>query len=138
MTHSAFASRPPRLHRLEGPLGGVAAGLGSTFGISANLIRLALAGLTILVGLTVPTAYLVLWFIMPEDPAIPDDRSPGRPPLALVVLLAVLYLAGTVLNIAFGLLSLAMSLMPLALVVLAVVGIVALWRRSSRKEHAVR
>jgi phage shock protein PspC (stress-responsive transcriptional regulator) len=138
MTHSPFAPpRPPRFHRIEGPFGGVAAGLGSTFGFSPNLLRLALVAITLLTGLVAPALYLALWFVLPEDPALPAERSPGRPPRSLVVILAVLYAVGTILDISLGLVSFAFSLLPLALVALAVVALVSIWRRSS-SQHAVR
>ena len=136
MTHSPFAPQPPRFHRLEGPFGGVAAGLGSTFNISSNLIRLGLVVITVFTGLVLPAVYLALWYLLPEDPAIPADRSPGRPPIALVVILALLWVAGNLLDVTLGLVSFAFSLVPLALVALAVVALVSIWRRSSR-ERAV-
>ena len=46
---------------------GVCAGLGQFFGIDANIVRIALALLTVFSGGAAALVYLVAWVIVPEE-----------------------------------------------------------------------
>ncbi|MGO9295835.1 MAG: PspC domain-containing protein [Streptosporangiaceae bacterium] len=48
-------------------LAGVCAGVGSYFGIDANLVRLILAVITVFTGGFGVLAYLVAWVVIPEE-----------------------------------------------------------------------
>lgn len=60
-------------------LAGVAAGLAHSFGIAVTIMRLAFV-LAVLSGLS-PLIYVILWIVMPEEPAAEPhhyDPSTGQ------------------------------------------------------------
>lgn len=66
-------------------LGGVAAGLAEYFDLDPTIVRLGLVLTALLSGGIVLVAYIALWIIMPEPPAVqmlgaPSQASPGAQP----------------------------------------------------------
>jgi phage shock protein C len=61
-------------------LAGVAAGLARSFGMDVTIVRLLFV-LAVLSGLS-PLVYVILWIVMPEEPAAEphqSDSSAGQP-----------------------------------------------------------
>ncbi|MBN1631166.1 MAG: PspC domain-containing protein [Thermoleophilia bacterium] len=61
-----------RLHRsrTDKMIGGVCGGLGEYFGIDPTIVRVVWVAITLFGGAGI-LAYLILWIIMPQDPAGP-------------------------------------------------------------------
>lgn len=102
-------SSSSKFRRHDGPVGGVAAGLGRTLGVEAGFVRLIFAAAAILMGPIVVAAYVGLWYLMPVDQSVPLEHQPDSPPIALIVILALIFGLGIVFDIAFGLVSLVTS-----------------------------
>ena len=64
-------------------LGGVCGGLGESFSVDPNLLRIAFTVLAVAPGIGIP-AYVLLWILLPEaaraEEATPDDVAPRTPP----------------------------------------------------------
>jgi phage shock protein C len=60
--------------RTEKMIGGVCGGLGEYFGIDPTIVRVLWVAVTLLGGAGI-LLYLVLWVIMPEQPAAPLGHS---------------------------------------------------------------
>ncbi len=123
MQNPSFATATPtKFRRHDGPVGGVAAGLGHTFGIEAGYLRLAFTVAAILMGPIIVAAYVGLWYLMPVDQSVPVEHRPDSPPIALVIILALMFGLGFVFDFAFGVLSL-VSAIPFW----AVIAVGAIW-----------
>jgi phage shock protein PspC (stress-responsive transcriptional regulator) len=62
---------------------GVLGGLGSYLGVDAVLLRVAFILLTLAGGFGLVVVYIILWAIVPEEPApaFPDQPIPPAPPI---------------------------------------------------------
>jgi phage shock protein C len=60
--------------RTEKMIGGVCGGLGEYFGIDPTIVRVLWVAVTLIGGAGI-LLYLVLWVIMPEQPAAPLGHS---------------------------------------------------------------
>jgi phage shock protein PspC (stress-responsive transcriptional regulator) len=138
MSNPVFSSsrRTAPFRRLGGPLGGVAAGVANTFGVSTALVRLGLVLATLIFGVPIVVAYVALWYLLPVDRSVPVDQRPDRPPLMLVIILALIIGLGAVFDLAFGLISLFFSLVPVTLLVVGAVLLFLMLRRSGRRDRA--
>jgi phage shock protein PspC (stress-responsive transcriptional regulator) len=138
MSDSIFAPSPStsRFHRFGGPLGGVASGLARTFGLSTAVVRIGLVAAAIVFGAVVVAIYVALWLVLPVDSSVPVDQRPGRPPISLLLILAVIFGLGAIFDVAMGLISLFVSVVPMTLVALGVVLVLLAWRRSAGRRHA--
>jgi phage shock protein PspC (stress-responsive transcriptional regulator) len=138
MSNSVFSSpnRTAAFHRLGGPLGGVASGLARTFGLNTGLVRLGLVVATLIFGMPIVVAYVAMWYLLPIDRSVPVDQRPDRPPIALVVILALILGLGAVFDLAFGLISLFFSLVPVTLLVVGAVLLFLVVRRSARRDRS--
>jgi phage shock protein PspC (stress-responsive transcriptional regulator) len=133
MSNPLYASSPPtsRFHRLGGPLGGVASVLGRTFGVSTALVRLGLVLATAVFGAVVVAIYVALWLVVPVDRAVPIDERPDRPPLSLLIVLAIIFGIGVFFDVALGLVSLFFSAVPVTLMALGLVLLFLIVRRGA-------
>lgn len=127
---STIATSTNKFHRHNGPFGGVAAGLGRTFGVKGGAIRLALVAAAILAGPIVLAIYVGLWYAMPVDPTVPVEDRPDTPPIALVVLLALFFGLGIAFDFIFGVFSLIGSISLVGWLLIGV--LVAVFARSRR------
>ncbi len=103
MTSILTGQSSKKFQRHNGPIGGVAAGLGRTFGVNASFIRLAIVLATVLSGPTVLAIYVALWYAMPVDQSVPVADRPESPPILLVILLALFFGVGYFFDFVFGL-----------------------------------
>lgn len=130
MQNSPYATASPsKFRRSDGPVGGVAAGLAHTFGIEAGYLRLAFAVAAIVMGPIAVAAYVGLWYLMPVDQSVPLEHRPDSPPIALVIILALMFGLGFVFDFAFGLASLVTSIPGWTIIV---VGVIVLLARSRK------
>ncbi|SBT51259.1 PspC domain-containing protein [Micromonospora narathiwatensis] len=66
---------------------GVSSGLGRYFAVDPTLVRVGFAVATLFTGGLAALAYLVMWFLMPEEPngapawPHPPGTAPGWPPV---------------------------------------------------------
>jgi phage shock protein PspC (stress-responsive transcriptional regulator) len=74
-----------RLHRSRSDrvFSGVMGGLGAYLGVDAVLLRVAAILLTVAGGIGLVVVYIVMWVIVPEEPApaFPDQPIPPAPPI---------------------------------------------------------
>ena len=119
-----------RLHRAEGVVGGVAAGLAEHLRVDVVLVRGAFVVLAAVQGAGI-VLYALFWVVVPQAPGTtPRPRSRRRgTEIAAVAALAV---AGFVLSTIVGVWS-GQAAMP---VVVAALGVALLWRQADEAQRA--
>jgi phage shock protein PspC (stress-responsive transcriptional regulator) len=67
--------------RSDKMISGVAAGLAQYFGVDATIVRLVFALLFLITHGAILPIYIILWVIMPQEPAAPPRYDPytGQP-----------------------------------------------------------
>lgn len=104
-SYSDPSTRQP-LRRSRGPVGGVLSGLGHTFGIDANILRVATATAAFLLGPFVVLAYLVAWMLVPVDERLTESERPASVPKVLIgvvaAIIAIQIVFGVITSIPLG------------------------------------
>lgn len=78
-----IVNSPRRLVRGNGPIAGVAGGLGDYFGVDPTLIRLGLVLTGVLTFPAIPVAYVAAWLIIPKHDAVESTvPAPAPQPMA--------------------------------------------------------
>lgn len=80
-----IVNTPRRLVRGNGPIAGVAGGLGDYFGVDPTVIRLGLVVTGVLTFPAIPVAYVAAWLIIPKPDAVQGPMpAPAPQPMAPV------------------------------------------------------
>ena len=80
--HQSFARQGLVRPRDERVLGGVCAGLGRRFGISAWAARLLFVLLLMVIPGSQILVYPILWILMPSEQSVESSAGPGLSPTA--------------------------------------------------------
>ncbi len=133
MQNSSFATQPAssRFHRLGGPIGGVASGLGRTIGVDTGIVRFGLAAAVVFFGPTVVALYVALWLIMPIDESVPIEQRPDAPPISLLIILALIFGLGFLFDMVLGVASLFTSVIPVTWILFGAVALFLIWKKKS-------